>query len=290
MAYAYNHYTLVIGAINILLAKQRSHTFYLHSILTEGEMKRAIIIIFVIVLLGAVLWQNNNNPGIIISRLAKKGNIGTGDLKYRINLFGIIPVAEATFANEKIEEYGGKKVYHLNASAGVLKIFSKLFNGYAVLDSYVDKEKLSPVLFKQKVKGLGHENPSKEISYDLEKGTMTLSGVVRQILPNTQDPLSAVFNLKRMDLSNARNIEMNINTNQKNYILEGTVKQQVMSINNKGYKVALVEAVIRRRDKDPYHRSNVTITFLKEKENIPVLIKVFASGALMTAELVEIKR
>jgi hypothetical protein len=71
--------------------------------------------------------------------------------------------------------------------------------------------------------------------------------------------------------------------------LNGTVKQRVISIKNKEYKFALIEAGIRRRDKDPYHKSNVTIVLLEGRENIPVFIKVFASGALLTAKLIDVK-
>lgn len=251
-------------------------------------MKKLLLIFFIIILFLIFVWRYNNNPRIIIFRLLRKGDIGTGDLKYRINLLGIIPVGEATFAYEKAEEHNGIKVYHLNASAGILKIFSKLFNGYAILDSYVDREKLSPVLFRQRVEAPGKENPSKEIFYDLKNLTMNLNGVVRQILPNTQDPLSAMFKLRHMDFDNTKEIEMNINTNQKNYILTGIAKQKDLLTNKKIFKIVIIKSEIKRRDKDPYHKSNVTIVLLKGKENIPILIKVFASGALITAQLVDI--
>jgi hypothetical protein len=252
-------------------------------------MKKILLIFFVIILFLVFVWQNNNNPKFLIARLIQKGDSDKSGLKYRLNFLGIIPVGEATFNFEKIEDYKGIKVYHLSATASPLKFYSALFSGYALLDSYVDIRSLNPILFRQKIEAPGKENPNKEVFYDQEKGTMSLGGVARQILPNTQDPLSAIFNLKRMDLSNIKKIEMNINTNQKNYILNGTVKQRVISIKNKEYKFALIEAGIRRRDKDPYHKSNVTIVLLEGRENIPVFIKVFASGALLTAKLIDVK-
>lgn len=250
-------------------------------------MKRTLFIIFIIVFILILVWQNNNNPGIIIARYMQKKNAGSGELKYRLNFMGIIPVGEAVFAAEKTEDYKGAKVYHLSASARSLKHYSGLFNGYAIIDSYVDARSFNPLLFKQKLKAPGKENPEKEIFYDQVKGIMTLGGIERQILPNTQDPLSAVFNLKHMDLSKIKNIEMNINTNQKNYILSGTVKERTITVKKQLCKIAVIETVIRRRDKDPYHKSNVTFVLLEGKENIPVLIRVFSSGALVTAKLID---
>ena len=253
-------------------------------------MKKTLLIFLVIILFLVFIWQNNNNPKIIISRLVKKGAIGSGDLKYKVNLLGIIPSGDAVFTAEKTEDYKGTEVYHLNASVRPLKLYSGLFNGYAIVDSYVDARSLNPLLFKQKVKSPGKEKPEKEIFYDQVKGVMTLDGVQRQILPDTQDPLSAIFNLRHMDLSKIKDIEMNINTNQKNYILSGTVKERAITIKKQLHKIAVIEAVIRRRDKDPYHKSNVTIVLLEGKENIPVLIKVFASGALISARLEDIQK
>jgi hypothetical protein len=148
--------------------------------------------------------------------------------------------------------------------------------------------KLSPVLFKQKLESPGKENPNKEVFYDLKNNTMTLNGVVRQIYPNTQDPLSAVFNLKRMNFSSTKTIEFNINTNQKNYILNGTANEKNILVNKELFKIVTVNAEIKRRDKDPYHKSNIDLVLLKGEQNIPILIKVFASGALITAKLVDI--
>jgi len=250
-------------------------------------MKKALFVILIIVFSLVLAWQNNNNPGIIIGRHIQKKDARYGELKYRLNFLGIIPVGEAVFAAEKTEDYRGAKVYHLSASARPLKLYSALFDGYATIDSYVDARSSNPVLFKQKLKAPGKENPEKEIFYDQAKGIMTLAGVERQILPNTQDPLSAIFNLRHMDLSKIKNIEMNINTNQKNYILSGTVKERTITVKKQLCKIAVIEASIRRRDKDPYHKSNVTFIMLEGKENIPVLIRVFASGALVTAKLID---
>jgi len=253
-------------------------------------MKKWLLLFIVIILGLAFVVYNNSNIKSITSGLDKKGDIKSGELRYRIYLFGILPVGEAVFGVEKIEQYKGQTVYHLNASAKSLNAFSKFFKGRAVLDSYIDIKQLTPLVFKEKIAISGKQGIDREITYDQKNGIMSIAGVKRQILPDTQDPLSAIFNLKRFNFDKIKDIEMNINTNHKNYIVKGTAVQREISINKKIYKIVSAQAEIRRRDKNPYHKSSITIVLLKEKENIPILIKVFASGVLINARLIDIKK
>jgi hypothetical protein len=254
-------------------------------------MKRILFIsIILIILVLAISYYNNNNPKIILSRLIKEGNFKPGELRYKINFLGIIPAGEAVFEAGRIDEYNGKKYYHLNASAWSLKRFSKIFSAYAVLESYVDMKRMNPVVFKQELEISGKQHVSLEIIYDQENNVMLRGGVKRQILPNTQDPLSAMLNLRRMDFDTIRNFEININGSKTNYLLKGTANPKDILINKRSYKVILVDAKIRRSDKkNLYHQSSISMVLLKEKENIPILIKVFAGGVFINVELVDIK-
>jgi len=252
-------------------------------------MKKILLILVAgLILISIFAFYYNNNPKVIISFLLKKGGFKQGDLIYRVNLFGIIPVANAVFKAERIEEYNGQKVYHLSATAQSLKIFSKFFSGYAALDSYIDIQTHNPILFKEKTIITDKKAVNKEVLYDHKNGVMNISGVKRQIFPDTQDPLSSIFNIRSMNFDNKKDLEMNMNTNQKNYILKGTAQHKDISVNKKIYKTVFLRADIRRKDKNPYHQSKITMVLLKEKENIPILIKVFASGFLINAKLVDI--
>lgn len=252
-------------------------------------MKKLFIFFAVIILSAGLVIRNSSNPENIIFQLTQKSDIRPGELKYKVYLFGIMPVGEAVLALENQEKFNGQDVYHLRAVAKSLKLFSKFFNGSAAMDSYIDKEDFNPVLFKQRVIFSGKPDMEREITYDQKNGIMTMAGVRRQILPNTQDPLSMLFNLRRMDFDRVKELEININTNQKNYLLKGTITKQDVSIKQKVFNIVLIKAQIARMDKNPYHKSQVDIVFLKDKENIPILIKVFASGMLINAKLVDIK-
>jgi hypothetical protein len=289
VAGADNHRAFALGAIGFSLSGLSRSALYLHLILKERAMRKIITGFLAVILFFTLMGWYNSSPRVIISRLAHKGQIRCGQLRYKIYLFGFLPVGESVFSSEKIEEYNGQKVYHLSATSNPLKIYAKFFKGYATLDSYVDIGTLNPVLFRQKLFSPGKESADKEVIYNQREATMSLRGVTRQILPNTQDPLSLIFNIRRMDFSQDRALEMNINTNQKNYGLEGWAEPREISVNNKKYKLVFLTAEIKRRDKNPYHRSKVKIVLLKEETNIPISIRVFASGILINARLIETK-
>lgn len=254
-------------------------------------MKKIILITVILIILCLVAgYQNNSNLNMIIFKLANKNNIKSGDLIYRVSFLGVLPLGEAIFNKEEVEEYENKKVYHLKASASALSIFHKFFSANAELDSYVGIEDGNPLLFRQKIRISGKPEVNKQISYDQKNGIMAISGVERAILPGTQDFLSAIFNLRRMDLNAAEKFEMNINTNQKNYMLKGELAPKTALVNNKTYRIYSLKANISRRDKNPYHKSKISIELLEiNKEHIPVLIRVFTAGIFINAKLVKIR-
>lgn len=254
-------------------------------------MKKLLVIIFLVLFSLSLITWVKSKPGSIISTLTRSGGIKTGELRYRVYILWVLPVGEAVFEPEKAESYQGKKVYHLKAVAQSLSMLSGFFKASAVIESYVEISNFNPLLFKQIISIAGKPTIEKEVSYDQVNNTMTLAGVKREVLPDTQDPISATYNIRHMDFAKTKSVEMNINTNQKNYILEGSAKEEEIEVGGKKYGLVFTKAQIRRRDKNnPYHRSQINMILLKVgNENIPILIKVFASGFPVTARLVEIK-
>jgi len=51
----------------------------------------------------------------------------------------------------------------------------------------------------------------------------------------------------------------------------------------------LLKGDISRRDKNPYHQTKISMVLVKDKENTPILINVFASGMLINVKLTSIK-
>ncbi len=252
-------------------------------------MKKVLVVAAAIVLCLFIISYFNTNLDSALVSLTKKGASLTGDLKYRVYLLGILPVGEAVLYSAKTEDYQAEAIYHLRAEARALEVFSRFFNGFAVLDSYIDTASFNPRLFRQKVVFSGKPDINKEVFYDQKENVMTLLGVKRQVMPNTQDPLSLIYNFRHMDFDKVKDFDLSLNTNQKNYMIKGTASPGEISSGRVIYKTVLVNAEIKRRDKNPYHKSRISIIFLKGKENVPLMIKVIASGFLINAKLIEAK-
>ncbi len=245
-------------------------------------MKRKILItLMAFVSFCVCFYFYNNNSSFIVPKFKRMGASSLDKLTYRVYFLGVFPVAQAEINFGKREEYQGKQVYHLSARAESLKIISNVFNASAVSESYVNVQDYNPLLFRQKISIQGKPDDIKEALYDQKNGIMTIRNVRRDIPPNTQDALSAIFNLRRMDFKQTKDFQIILNTNQKNYILEGLAQQK--------NGLVFLKGDIRRKDKNPYHRSQISMVLLPEKENLPVLIKVFASGVLITVKLTDIK-
>ncbi len=253
-------------------------------------MKKILLIIIAAIILTSIfLFYYNNSPKIIVSSLAGKINVQAKELIYRVNLFGILPLADVALKVDEIQDYNGRQVYHLSATANSLRWYRKIYKANAILDSYVDINTHDPILFRQKAVIASGKAINKEVYYDQENGIMTLNNIRRRIPPHTQDPLSLLVNAMRMDFDKVKGLEMNINTNQKNYTAKGIRKFTDISIDKKVYKLVFLQLDIKRREKSPYHQSMVSIVFCRGKENTPILIKIFASGAFLNARLIDIR-
>jgi len=253
-------------------------------------MKKAAIFLLALIFF-LVLWVRfNTDPRGITAKLINSCGLKDGILVYRVELFGFIPVGEAYFSQPKEEELNGSKVYHLSVSAKSPKIISPFLSGSAEFDSYLDKVSGNPLLFRQRISLRGKPDLVREASYNQQKRVMTLAGVRREVLPDTQDHLSVIYKVRRSAPEKLKDFDFNINTNQKNYMLKGSSSEGAFSIKGKSYNTLLVKGDIRRRDKNnPYHRSSISMLLLKDTDNIPVLIRIFSNGAVIYARLVDIR-
>lgn len=239
---------------------------------------RKILFIAVIVLIFALVVSSlGNNPESILTNIGKpKGSADIKRLHYKVYLFGVLPVGTAILDDMGVGSYKSASARHLCAIAQSSGVISQVYPFQATLDAYLDTRTLLPLFFTQRLTSAGKEIV-KEVSYDQKNGIMEKAGVRRNIEPNTYEPLSLLLKIKSMDLSKEGSFDFNINNNQKNYCFQGAVV--------KDRKFFTLKAKIFRRDKNQYHRSEVTFVLSPDLENAPVLIKVFASGAFLTARL-----
>lgn len=252
-------------------------------------MKKFIVASAVVVSFLAVFSSCQNDPGAILSKLKPYGQKAQArQFCYRIYLLGIFPVGKATLTDEGPLEFRDVYFHHLNAKADSVGIVSKIYPFSANIDSYLDPKSLLPIIFLQNIKAKDKEMV-KEVTYDQASHIMQVKEEKRSILPETCEPLSALLKLRGLDLEKITTFDLNINTNQKNYAFSGMVKKGMAKLGEKNVKLYKLSAKIFRRDKNPYHQSKVDFIFLNDEQKTPIFIKVFASGGLITARLVDIK-
>jgi len=286
------NYASVAGAVDILLSGQCRSPVYLYPILRAlkgAVMKRFLVISTVVVVLVVFANWNNSKPANIISRVVERSKVSHGELKFRIDLFGVFPVGEAVIMARDKELYQAKEAYHLSAFAKTPDWLSSFFSSRAAVDSYLDVRTLEPLMFREKVIIKNKPDKVKEVIYDQKNQVMSIEGERRHILAGTHDPLSAIAYIRRMDFDRVKDFQLNINTNQKNYILKGTAESYILSVSGKKYRIAVLKADISRKENNPYHKSKVSMVVLKDRENLPLLIKVFAGGVFISAKLTEMR-
>jgi len=236
-----------------------------------------------------VSFQQNTAPAAIFKQLKVENSVKVPtEFHYKSFLFGILYVADAVLEDAGIREYKSMIVRHLKAKAYPVWPISKIFPFEVSIDSYIETRTSLPVMFKQ-VFNTKEKNTQKEIYYDQLSGFMQILGVKRSILPETYEPLSAIYKLRNSDLLNAPEFNLNINSNQKNYTLTGQTRKQNIRIKDANMEIFNLNGKIFRHDKSPYHRSELSILFSNDTQKIPFLIKIFASGFLITAKLSEVR-
>ncbi|MFA5356537.1 MAG: DUF3108 domain-containing protein [Candidatus Omnitrophota bacterium] len=244
----------------------------------------ALLFLFVIIAKGAY----DNRPFTIIknNRLTDR-KIGIADtISLRVNYLWVIPVGVARLENKGEEQYGNKRVYHLCANARLLGFYSRFFDLLAQADSYVDKARLHTLRFTQTLIRPNKPKEEKEILYDQEKNFMELEGAKRVILPDTHDPLSAIFSIRNQELNVGKVIDININTNQKNYRLYATVTgREEYLLKSEKAGVWVIEGTVKRREKNPYHRTTLKLWLMDDAAKTPVLIKAMTNAGPITARL-----
>jgi hypothetical protein len=250
-------------------------------------MKKVIIAILVILAAALSISAYQNNPKTIVRKLdiARLGN-QSKQLVYKVYFLGIFPLGEAVLEDNGLVRFEGKDLYLLSAQANAGGFISRLHPFSASLESYLETRTFLPVIFRQELRTKDKEIV-KEARYDQANNIMEIAGQRRSILLETYEPLSALYRLRSLDLEKVSNFDLNVNTNQKNYCLTGDITKEDIRLKDSTVKVYRLKGKIFRRDKNPYHQSQVEFVLLGNEQRTPVFIKVFASGALITARLIE---
>lgn len=250
----------------------------------------AIFLVTIALFVSMEIGKNNLVSIIRHNKLQNKISADGNSLVFRVCYLGLFPAGQARLENKGEELYQGKKTYHLSAKAYPLNFLSGMFNVQARVDSYIDAGKLHTLKFTQRLTLPNKPKDDKEVLYDQDKNYMQLEGIRRHILPNTQDPLSAIFYIRHQNLELGKVFDLNINTNQKNYQLYAKViGRQEYTLKTEKVMVWVLEAIIRRRDKNPYHKTTMKLWLLDDSFKTPIFIKAMTNIGQVTARLISVE-
>ncbi|HEX8515361.1 MAG TPA: DUF3108 domain-containing protein [Bacteroidia bacterium] len=125
-------------------------------------------------------------------------------LSFRVH-YGIIDAGIATLkVTDEAKELGGRKTFHvvgIGASKGTFDWFFKVRDRY---ETYIDEQALVPWLFVRRISEGGYQCSQDYIFNHFSQKVNVGEGKVYNIEPNMQDMLSAFYQARNMDLSNAK--------------------------------------------------------------------------------------
>jgi hypothetical protein len=125
-------------------------------------------------------------------------------LSFRVH-YGIIDAGVATLkVTDEEKELGGRKTFHvvgIGVSKGTFDWFFKVRDRY---ETYIDEKALVPWLFVRRVSEGGYQCSQDYIFNHFNQKVNVGDGKTFNIEPNMQDMLSAFYQARNLDLSNAK--------------------------------------------------------------------------------------
>jgi len=208
----------------------------------------------------------------------------TGSINYKI-YWGIIPLGRARITINDNELYNGKEAILIEANAITTGIMRSLFDARIEIHSVVDKVKMTPVMYREVIFNRGKKE-SKILYYDQDRNILKTEEGIYRILPDTYDPLSALFFLKHKKIKKGDGFEINIDSNQSNYRVSFSVVGEVQAQKQKLFVLKGLSQ--RRQGEKTRHRVEFTM-YVGGEENEPVLIKTFTPLGPVSLKLVPSK-
>ncbi len=176
-------------------------------------MKKSVFILVVVLVLFSVAFKAEKQLPVISqneltakdlpvlkNEAFKRGEV----LTFRMH-YGIIEAGMATLGvTEEAKEFGGRKTYHivgLGVSQGAFDFFYKVRDRY---ETYIDEQSIVPWMFIRRVNEGGYKIEQDYIFNRYKQRVDVGSGETFPIELNMQDMLSAFYNARNLDLSNAK--------------------------------------------------------------------------------------
>jgi hypothetical protein len=244
---------------------------------------RAALLVILIAIFAFSLVQLSRQDPILIAKDLVKNNKLNHRTDFLLNYLLAVPVAQARMEYWGKVNFRNEELIHISAEAKTFDYVRSVFHARAAVDSYIDPKSLNAVYFLQRLEMINKPDENKEIRYDQKKNIMVSTdkkGTERLVIDNnTFEPISAFFFIQNLELVPGTGFNLSLNTNQKNYFLNGKcVSKDLVRIGEKNYDILLIEAQVRRKDKSPRHGFTFKLWFLDDgKRKTPLLVRAMTN-------------
>lgn len=209
---------------------------------------------------------------------------------YKVNWMGI-PIGTASLHVKEIINRNGRDLYHVVAQAKTTGFFSKIYFLDDVMQSYIDKQTLLPIIYEEKI----HEGKRKSemaIEFNQTNGVAIYKdkngNITRQIeiRRGVLDPLSCFYAFRALKVEKSGSYKFVINTDFKDWDVEVKVTDATaLEIRKKGVFDTFVAEPKSELKNSALARNKTFIYFTADEKRIPIFIKTLTRKGIITANL-----
>lgn len=195
-------------------------------------------------------------------------------IAYTLRYLGL-PAGKVVIRVEEMKRYKDRPVYHLLAWGRTSDFVSLFFEIEGSLHSYMDVDRLHSLYFKEESQARGHRKNKKEVFYNQKDLYLTIEGEKIRILPDTQDPLSALYLIRLLDIDKLKEgYEINIKSRKRDRFLYVQLKgREELKTPFGRIKTIKLYFHLKPVKATTRHEVSGTIWFTDNKKRIPILVK-----------------
>jgi hypothetical protein len=219
-------------------------------------------------------------------------NIGSSSrqITFVLEYAGFIPVGSARIQNQGVSNIDGKPILRITSLFSTNGIIDMFFKLRAEATSIIDDSSLCPLEFTYSYMANGKLKDEKKVLYDQENHVMQTLKEKRVIQPETRDPMCLIAYLDRQTLMVGQTIDLNINTNQKNYrFLARVLEKKMYKTSGVDAQVFVINGSVKRSDKTSGHSTDFSLWYMDKPVKCPVLIKAMTGAGVVVSRASEVK-
>ncbi|KER09036.1 MAG: hypothetical protein HY22_14225 [[Candidatus Thermochlorobacteriaceae] bacterium GBChlB] len=229
------------------------------------------------------------DAGKFVYRVLPNNAFKVGErLKYSLK-YGLVKAANTEIAVVKETTMRGEPVYHIEYTANTVPIFDNFFKVDDRYDSYLHRNALCPLYFKQRIReGKFSKDEEIEFFHELSKANSVTAKKEFPIDVYAQDILSAYFYVRTLDLKSLKKddvIPLKQISDEKVFPLDIKIRyRDVLETEIGTFKTVVVEPIVQGTGLFK-SEGRILIWMTDDDNKIPLKIAIKVAVGSITAEI-----